>query len=84
MTNPKNTGDQELSLDQLKDAAGGLIGAVQSTGMKTTGTFDLKENLDTGDHHDVRKDNLGNTSGPGGSTFPKDRIGTTKPGSDVI
>ena len=23
MTNPKNTGDQELSLDQLSDAAGG-------------------------------------------------------------
>ena len=24
MTNPKNTEDQELSLDQLKDAAGGF------------------------------------------------------------
>ena len=26
MTDPKNTEDQELSLDQLKDAAGGVTG----------------------------------------------------------
>jgi len=57
MTNPKNTGDQELSLDQLKDAAGGLIGAVQSTGMKTAGTFDLKENLEPETGDDVLKKN---------------------------
>ena len=65
MTAPKNLEDQELSLDQLKDAAGGLIGAVQSTGIKTTSTFDLKESLDTGDHHDVRRNNV-SSGGCGG------------------
>jgi len=43
MTDPKNTEDQELSLDQLKDAAGGI----------------------------------GTTSGPGGTSFPKDKVKST-------
>ena len=36
MTDPKNTEDQELSLDQLKDAAGGISADARG---KTTGTI---------------------------------------------
>ena len=57
MTDPKNSEDQELSMDQIKGAAGGLIGAVQTTGMKTAGTFDLKENLEPETGDDALKKN---------------------------
>ena len=40
MTNPRNTEDQELSLDQLKDAAGGIAGTAGPGGS----TF-LKDNI---------------------------------------
>ena len=73
MTDPKNTEDQELSLDQLKDAAGGatgteygllggmvavgLIGSVQTTGIKSKESFDPKENLEPEAGDDVLKKN---------------------------
>jgi len=73
MTDPKNTEDQELSLDELKDAAGGstaigygtltamvavtAIGSVQTTGIKTNESSDLKENLEPEADDDVLKKN---------------------------
>ena len=40
MTDPKNTEDQELSLDQLKDAAGGYcgmdLGEISISAVRTT------------------------------------------------
>ena len=51
MTDPKNTEDQELSLDQLKDAAGGISADARG---KTAGTS-LQLEPEAGD--DVLKKN---------------------------
>ena len=54
MTDPKNTEDQELSLDQLKDAAGGLAQANQAPSLigKTKG-----ESIDPGGSPTFHRDN---------------------------
>ena len=73
MTDPKNTEDQELNLDQLKDAAGGstgteygllggmvavgLIGSLQTAGIKRNESFDLKDSLEPESGDDALKKN---------------------------
>ena len=78
MTDPKNTEDQELSLDQLKDAAGGstAIGYGTLTAMvavgpigsaQTTGNRFSTENLDTDlDGDSSEQDNVLGSADPGG------------------
>ena len=67
MADPKNTEDQELSLDQLKDAAGG----VGSTSGPIGTSFP--------------KDRISGSAGPGGTTYLKDNIGgSAGPGGDDI
>ena len=69
MTDPKNSEAQneELDLEELKDAAGG-IGGLSGPG----GTTFLKQNL-------------GTTAGPGGTSYPKTNIGgSASPGGDDI
>ena len=41
MTDPKNTEDQELSLDQLKDAAGGISPDAKGNTTGTIAAFNL-------------------------------------------
>ena len=59
MTDPKNTEDQELSLDQLKDAAGGIC--FEDRNSSDTDTNDtcltLRQNINTGANDDVLKKN---------------------------
>jgi len=63
MTDPKNTEDQELSLDQLKDAAGGLAQANQAPSLigKTKG-----ESIDPGGSPTFQKNSLIGSASPGG------------------
>ena len=73
MTDPKNPEamNEELNLEQLEDAAGG-IGAT-CTPVCVLG---FKKNL---------KENVGTTAGPGGTTFPKTNIGgSADPGGDDV
>ena len=69
MTDPKNSEAQseELDLEQLKDAAGGLEG--------TEGNDRVQP------RHKRTLLNVGSTSGPGGTTYPKTNIsGSAGPG----
>ena len=78
MTDPKKTEDQELSLDQLKDAAGGSTAmgygtltamvAVSPIGSaQTTGNRFSTESLDTDlDGDSSEQDNLIGSANPGG------------------
>ena len=55
MTDPKNTEDQELSLDELKDAAGGYLQVIAQVDTSTSPK--LKENLEPEADDDVLKKN---------------------------
>ena len=55
MTDPNNTEDQELSLDELKDAAGGHLTIVAKVEASTSPW--LKENLEPEADDDVLKKN---------------------------
>ena len=76
MTDPKNSEDQELSMDQLKDAAGGA--AFMKLG-DTKGEYRqvihpefrdrISSNAPRLELRTSPKENLGGTAGPGGSTF---------------
>ena len=73
MTAPKNSEAQneELDLEELKDAAGG-IGGLSGPG----GTSYLKTNITgpLGSGGSDLKEKLGTTSGPGGTSIPKTGI----------
>ena len=81
MTDTKNTEDQELSLDELKNAAGGIKA-------EAAGATYLKDNIggNSGPGGSTfPKDNISGNAGPGGSTYPKDNIaGSASPGGDDI
>ena len=69
MTNPKNPEAQseELGLEQLEDAAGGVSGTAGPGG-----TTYLKENIGSTSGPGgttYLKDNVSTTSGPGGTSF---------------
>ena len=66
MTDPKNSEAQneELDLEQLEDAAGGYFDDVSLIPYLKS---EPKRN----------KQNIGGTSGPGGTSFPKTNLGST-------
>ena len=75
MTDPKNpeAQNEELDLEQLEDAAGG-IGTTSGPG----GTSYLKQNISgtSGPGGTTfLKQNVSGTSGPGGTSYPKTNLG---------
>ena len=84
MTDPKNSEAQneELDLEELKEAADG-IGGLSGPG----GTSFPKTNITgpLGSGCSDLKEKLGTTSGPGGTSFPKTNVaGSAGPGGDDV
>ena len=68
MNDPKNTEttNEELGLEQLEDAAGGLC-------FEDRAEFGV--DYDGNDFCAMPKHNVSSTSGPGGTSYPKENVG---------